>query len=377
MMIIESEQSTDHAFAALFRAAGWEVVAAPAQALRYQPDLLLRKGKVSYVADVKAASESRADRVIALLAQAILQAQAYARAHGRARPLALIWVRELQGALLRRIGEFCANYAADVAVGVASPGGTRYFRGAGLEPMSTDQPISTPRRVASARIRGGANLFSDLNQWLLKVLFAPQVPAAMLTAPRAGYRTISELAKAADVSVMTASRFVAAMHEQGFLDEGGELRVVRRRELAERWKSYYRSTTPEARMRFVMPGDPRARIAGWLGEHEGCVGLFGAADALGVGHVHGVPPYLYVRDLEQAANWPGLAPASADAERLVILKQASAPNSLLRGSVRRQGLVVADVIQVWLDTVSHPSRGTEQSLHIENTVLRDLVGDTS
>ncbi|WP_186096171.1 hypothetical protein [Burkholderia gladioli] len=62
MMIIESEQSTDHAFAALFRAAGWEVVAAPAQALRYQPDLLLRKGKVSYVADVKAASESRADR---------------------------------------------------------------------------------------------------------------------------------------------------------------------------------------------------------------------------------------------------------------------------------------------------------------------------
>lgn len=118
-MAIESEQSIDHAFATLFRAAGWDVVAAPGQAVHYRPDLLLRKGRVSYVADVKAASESRADRVIALLAQAILQAQAYARAHGRARPLALIWVRELQGALLRRIGEFCASYAADVRL--ASP----------------------------------------------------------------------------------------------------------------------------------------------------------------------------------------------------------------------------------------------------------------
>ena len=41
-------------------------------------------------------------------------------------------------------------------------------------------------------------------------------------------------------------------------------------------------------------------------------------------------------------------------------------------AVRRDGVMVADVIQVWLDVLNHPTRGQEQAEHIFRKVLRAL-----
>ena len=52
---------------------------------------------VEGVVEVKAASEGRSDRVIPLLSQAILQAQAYSRVMNKVRPLAVVMVGDVSG----------------------------------------------------------------------------------------------------------------------------------------------------------------------------------------------------------------------------------------------------------------------------------------
>ena len=100
---------------------------------------------------------------------------------------------------------FAEEYAPEVAAGVVDLEGFRLFRGKGLEELNAE-PARAARRVAGPPI--GQALFSDLNQWMLKVLLAPELPDTLLSAPRGRYRNASQLAAAANVSVMSAFRFV-------------------------------------------------------------------------------------------------------------------------------------------------------------------------
>lgn len=45
---------------------------------------------------------------------------------------------------------------------------------------------------------------------------------------------------------------------------------------------------------------------------------------------------------------------------------------MFRGAVRRDGVPVADAVQVWLDAGAYPSRGAEQADLIYRRVLRPL-----
>jgi hypothetical protein len=128
---------------------------------------------------------------------------------------------------------FAEAYAPEVAVGVVDVDGFRLFRGEGLEGLNAEPPRAS-RRVAAQPV--GQALLSDLNQWMLKVLLAPELPDALLSAPRGRYRNASQLAGAANVSVMSAFRFVRQLQLEGHLDEAAPfLSVVRREELFSRW----------------------------------------------------------------------------------------------------------------------------------------------
>lgn len=75
-----------------FRKAGWRVRRQPARGMR--ADLVVEEGARKYVVKVKAASEARRDRLIPLLSQAILEAQAFARLFSEgAAPLAVVAAR--------------------------------------------------------------------------------------------------------------------------------------------------------------------------------------------------------------------------------------------------------------------------------------------
>jgi Holliday junction resolvase len=366
------KHAEDHV-AQLFKAHGWKVQREPA-AGPYQADLLVKRGRNAYLVEIKALSEGRPDRVIPLLSKAILQAQSYARENGKARPLAVVYVGDASPSLFRQVREFSKHFAPDVAVGVISDSGARCFWGEGLEVLSVEPSLV---RKAQAKSPGPAShIFSDLNQWMLKVLLAPQIPEHLLAAPRAEYRNASELAGAANVSVMSAFRFVQQLSGEGFLDESSpRFNLVRREELFRRWRSEALRSSPEMPMSFLIRGPAQLQLREIVSGSKGCLALFAAADALKLGHVKGVPPYVYVSRLLRLDRngLKGMVPASPGEPPDLILKQARAPQSVFRSAVHPDGMAVCDVLQVWLDVSAHPSRGEEQAELIYRKVLKRII----
>jgi len=61
-------------------------------------------------------------------------------------------------------------------------------------------------------------------------------------------------------------------------------------------------------MRLVLPGDPQAQLRRAPSNGKACLALFAAVDALQLGFVAGVPPYVYVERLQPAslAAWKNL-----------------------------------------------------------------------
>jgi hypothetical protein len=231
-------------------------------------------------------------------------------------------------------------------------------------------------RAVGRPVGVSGHLFSDLNQWMLKVLLAAELPERLLSAPRGRYRNASELARAANVSVMSAFRFVQQLQHEGYLHESaGHLSLVRREDLFGRWQALSARSARELHMRFVLPGDPRMQLRKVLRNEKACLALFAAADALGLGFVEGVPPYVYLERL-QSANlpaWKSLRVCGPGEPPDVIVRQAAAPQSVFRGAVRSEGMEACDVLQVWVDVAEHPSRGREQADLIRKRVLRVII----
>lgn len=370
-----SGSADEDQLADLLRAHGWKVEREAALA-SVRPDLIAHKGSLHYAIELKHEAEGRPDRVLALLSQAILQASRYAQLL-RMAPLAVVHVGQASESLYRKVENFHHQYAPDVAIGLVSGAGGGRFVGVGLGPLNSDPP-SNVRNSNFARPRAASELFSDLNQWMLKVLLAPELPENLLGAPRGEYRSGSEVAEAAQVSAMSASRFVRRFQEEGFLESSSRsLRLVRRRELFRRWQSWAMKSSPELPMAFLIPGGGKLQLHKAVAKMGACIGLFTAADLLGVGHVSGVPPYIYVRKLSpySSEKWPGLVPSRLAELPQVIVKQSSCPESLFRGAVRIDDVLVCDVLQLWLDVSAHPSRGMEQADYLRRKVLHSVLGN--
>jgi len=111
--------------------------------------------------------------------------------------------------------QFRRERAPEVAIGALDLEGLRLFAGHGLE------SLNSPRRPLSdlppSKIRA-PQLFSDLNQWMLKALLAPRIPEPYLSAPRGRYQGPSQLSEAAGVSMMSAFRFAEEFSKEGFVE---------------------------------------------------------------------------------------------------------------------------------------------------------------
>lgn len=373
--------------ARLLEAAGWNVRQEPEVPGPFRPDMLIRRGQRSYVVEVKVAAEGRSDRLVPLWSQAHLQAMRVAS--GKHQPLAVVAAPRIAPRAAEQIMRSIAELAPDAAAGVFDFAGLRRFRGPGLDELDSDE--SSEARVGVHESSGGwpaffsrsqsvqhspADIFSDLNQWMLKVLLAPEIPEPLLSAPREQYRDASQLARSAQVSAMSASRLVRQLDHEGYLDRGKPwLRLARRRELFRRWQASSARRVKEVGMRFLLRGDPDVELRKMMRKSHGALALFSAAEALHLGFVHGAPRHVYVPRLaaELPGAWKNLAPVNAGEAPDVIVRQAPAVQSVFRGLVRADGVPVCDVLQVWLDVAVHPSRGQEQAEYIRKRVLARLI----
>ena len=169
---------------------------------------------------------------------------------------------------------------------------------------------------------------------------------------------------------------IQLLREEQFLDASvADLRLVRRGELFRRWRAAAHRFRRELPMRFLIPGALQGRLNKLLSSHKACLGLFAAAEAHKLGHVHGVLPYVYVESFPGMAGeyWQELVPPSPGESAHLILKMPSAPQSVFRGAVLVDGVKVSDILQVWLDVSEHPSRGDEQAVLIQKKVLGQII----
>jgi hypothetical protein len=348
-----------------------------------QADLVVTAGDKKYIVEVKTASEGRRDRLIPLLAQAILQAQALARRFPEpVAPLAVVAARHVPASVADHLKQFAEQHAPDVAIGVIDAEGFRSFVGAGLEGLDAKLPRHRERRIASPpRL---PDLFSDLNQWMLKILLGQHLPDSLIYVPRAPIRNASRLAEAANVSIMSASRLVNQLTRLGFLDEGEEhLRVVRVEELLDWWTSSNREAAKEVPARWLIKSgqhqlDKALRQYASPQMHNQprcCLGLFAAADALGLGFVRGTPAHIYLEHLTlDSLNRLGLTIDHSGRPADLIVRIPSHREAVFRAAVMREEVLVSDVLQVWLDVATHPARGREQAREIQRRVLQPLFG---
>ena len=360
---------------------GWRVEESPRVGGR-RADMAISKNRIRYLVELKAASEGRRDRLVPLLAQAILEAQANAK--GSPKPisvLAVIAAPRIAPAVIVHLERFLAENAPDAAAGFVDEQGLLRFVGPGLEELNERaQKLARLNKIA---VPDSGQLFSDLNQWMLKVLLASELPPEMLAAPRGEYRSASQLAEAAQVSLMSAFRFIRQMKQEGFLDDDDEMpRVVRRPELMRRWQAVYLRSIVDLPARWIVRGTSTQRLSDALraqrakvegSKPRACLGLFAAAEALGKGFVHGVKPHLYVEKLDaNVLKKFGLSVEGAQHAPDVLVRVPLFREALFRAAVECDGVPVADILQVWLDTSAFPARGAAQADELERRVLAPL-----
>lgn len=376
------------------RDAGWQVSHQPAGSPdSMQADFVVDAGDKKYVVELKGSAEGRRDRLIPLLSQAILEVQVVGkRLSERVIPVAVVAADRIPDSAAEEIQKFAIEHAPDVGVGVIDSEGFRAFAGHGLEVLNAKGAQS---RDIKLPVRRGPslNLFSDLNQWMLKVLLSENIPEPFLSAPRVRYKNVSQLAQAAGVSVMSAFRLVRELSNEGFFDErAGWLRIVRIEELMQRWLAANQNNGNDIPLRWIIPGNQdqlSAAIQPYVsevGKHilrprnargrivrpapRICIGLFAAADQHGIGFVHGVQPHVYMERLDaEALQTLGLSSENADRNADVFVRVPKNQVAVFRASVQRNGLPVADILQVWLDVANHPVRGKEQAEQIWKRIL--------
>ncbi len=338
--------------ASIFRKGGWRVRRASAGA--EEPDrLLVDLAPERYLVEVKVVSEPRRDRLIPLLSQAVLRARALARCCVEpTAPLAIVAVRHIPASLAVLVLRFARHYAPDVAVGVIDADGFRSFAGTGLNELNA-RPVGVVRRSRPPKPPG--DLFSDLNQWMMKILIGQPFPASLISIPREPIQNAAQLARAARVSVMSASRLVHLLSDEGYLGQrDGQLQDA------------------AARLSLVRkPGRLRRENA----RPRCCIGGLAGAGRLGFGFACSVVPHVYVEHLDlPMLRKLGISPKGASRRSEVQLRVPANTEAVFRAAVLHDGLPVCDVLQLWLDASANPEPGFGLADEIRRRVLQPLLG---
>ena len=346
---------------------GWRVAWKPKSG-KSDATLVAEGRRYRVVLNLRAAA--RLPELRAALADAGLRARRAVKDGDAAHPMAVVAAPRLSAAMCQQLRDYADEYLPDVAWGAFDR--ERAWCFPALEQWRL--PASR-RRVSDALSRqavSAADPFSDLGQWLAKVLLAPQVPESWLSAPRHDVSSRRELARLAEVSLHSTQRWLAAVRQMGFLvdEPDSPIFLMRRREYLQHWASAAMLRKPREIRVSSMSGRSAVEAVHELASKQPerfTLGLLSACNALGVGVVLGGPEHVYFHDPERRAldlYACGLVSAPAGSPGSFVIRRPRASQSLLRGRVQRGLLWCADVLQCYVDLAEYPVRGFEQSREI-------------
>lgn len=386
--------------AAAFEADGWVVEREPGGPLA--PDLICRKGQRAYSVVLEASpGKARRVQLRAQLADAVLQARAGAKSL-QAQPLAVLAASSLSKSMAEELSAYMASFGDGIAWGAMDDRGRFELHGPGLESI---RPVRRGDLLEDLRVEAPParvvlrNPFSDLGQWMLKVLLAQRVPERWLNAPRDPIRGVADLAEKANVSPASASKFLSALEAGGHLvPADGALSLARIQPLLANYRAASQRPQEEYFVRFLLPApDPERRLRDVLAAAQGntsdrldgepgvgssqragppgeraCLALFSACRELELGFVRGAPLHLYLESLSsRLLKQLGLKPVEHQAEADLVVRRPRFPEAVFRACVQVRGVAVADALQCWLDVASHPARGAEQAGEIAHKLEMD------
>ncbi len=323
--------------------------------------------------------------VTGLLSEALLEAAIVGR-RTNALPVAVVILKRISPLNRERVERFMNRVAANQAWVLADIEGRFLPHIPGDNTLKPVNLGSTPQQHPKLTRH---NLFTDLNQWLSKVLIAAQLPPGLVNAPRQSIRNASILAEVAGVSVPGAARFVRALKAEGALDTThGEIRISNPEHYLQEWKDSLASARlhpyrQDVSAQFVQGPATRELTRSILKQEAMRTpqksdrphfwmlgGLFTACDALGLGFVEGAPATLIVSSLDsESLQARGIVLEEKAGKGSLLLRVPTYPESVRRGSVFSSGIRVTDVLQCWLDASLHKLRGEEQASFIWGRAL--------
>lgn len=335
-------------------------------------DRIYDRGDSAYIVQLKVlAGRARHEMLRAKLAAAILEARQFAREDANALPLAVVGAEHLTNRTVAKLTDYAERFADGVAWGLVDRSGVRVLRGAGLPDPShetTNHQLDEQRQRNEEVHSQPANPFTDLGQWLLKVMLGAQLDARWIQhiGEDEEPRTATALARRARVSSPVVSVFLRGLEQRGFLRRRPALQLVDRHRLFHEWvlaANARPSREIKARPRFG--ASPAIEVVTKrLGEEsklrgDACLGLFSACREHGVDWVRGAPEYVLARNLDSSTlTGLGLRPIRDGEVSDIIVRQPRFTESVFR-AVPESGVPIADGIQCWLDVRQHAARGSD------------------
>jgi hypothetical protein len=183
---------------------------------------------------------------------------------------------------------------------------------------------------------------------------------------------------------MSASRFVRQLEQDRFLDDESEiLRLVHREELMRRWQAAYLRPIPEIPLRWIDPAKHAYEFPAVLRQFNdkspsrsapiACLGTYGAAELLGFGPSQAIPPMFYLESVDrEVLSRMDFSPDGAEFRPDLFVRAPVFRNSLFEASVARDGMLVSDIIQTWLDITSPPTRDSMLADEIRQRALSQI-----
>lgn len=293
-----------------------------------------------------------------------------ARARGEERPTLELSLPYVSEKVARAAREFMARVAPGVSFALEGRDGS----------SATHLGVHRRRRrttEASGAIAPG-EIFTDLRQWMLKVL--------LLRPRQSKPASLRALAAATNTSLTTAQGFVETFRELGHLVDDDGYQIVRRGKLMRRWlasSEAWRELRIPMRAHFGVPqllatlARRNRQCVTERASKSGCAALggFSACEARGVLHVLTPGPMVLHLDGEGLAEGMQLAErcARSDADVLFVPSAAIAATvfrPLAWEDVREDVLPAVDMLQAALDVWTEPVGGEEQARYIIDEVLR-------
>ncbi len=230
--------------------------------------------------------------------------------------------------------------------------------------------------------------FSDLEQWLIKVLLLSPLDIAhqFWGGPKGYAENAFQLSKLAGVSQMSANLWAQAMESSGYLKRIGRKNMIplRIEALIEEWIGRYRF-----RDNRIYPFRSMFRVSNYdafIGElfeeirlNSEELGEFGITAHLAcklheVKHSSAKSIHIYCRgDIHNVARILKLVPSEEERKADLFLVEPKYPKSVFGGVLKKKELPVCDILQCYLDLYYLPDRGREQAAIVYENIISRII----